>query len=90
MGTFKDIKESQRKQLKAWLLSGRTITQIEAIEKWKCYRLASRICELRKEGTPIRTDKIPLADGSIFARYVYTDKIEADARQYSLFDYIDE
>ena len=28
---LKDIKESQRKQIKAWLLKGRTITQIEAI-----------------------------------------------------------
>lgn len=88
---LKDIKESQRKQIKAWLLRGRTITQIEAIEMWKCYRLASRICELRKEGMAIRTDMIPLQDGSNFARYVYTGKIKAESgKQYTINDYLKE
>lgn len=90
METIKEIKESQRKQIKAWLLTSRSITQIEAIEKWKCYRLAARICELRKEGMPIRTDNIPLLDGSTFAKYVYTGKVESDARQYTLFDYLND
>lgn len=30
-----------------------TLTQIEAYENYGCFRLASRICEMKKEGIPI-------------------------------------
>lgn len=34
----------------------RGITQIDAIEKFKCYRLSARIADLRYRGFDIRTD----------------------------------
>jgi hypothetical protein len=34
----------------------RGMTQIDAIEKFKCYRLSARIAELREKGFDIRTD----------------------------------
>ncbi len=39
--------ESQRKQIKAWLESGKSITPIEALNLFGCFRLGARIWDLR-------------------------------------------
>jgi hypothetical protein len=40
------------------LMQGRKITPIDALEKHGCFRLASRIHDLRKEGWPIFKEMI--------------------------------
>ena len=46
---------SQKEAILDWLKSGRTITQREALAQFGCWRLASRISDLRREGHPIVT-----------------------------------
>jgi hypothetical protein len=41
-----------------WLLQGRTITQLEAIDQFGCTRLAARINDLRKRGYHIQMDRV--------------------------------
>ena len=60
--------ESQNKQIKAWLESGRSITPIEALVKFSCMRLGSRIFDLREAGMPIKTEMIE-KNGKRFAKY---------------------
>jgi len=55
-------------KLEAWLLKGKTITALQALNKWGCMRLSARINELRNAGFPILTDSIK-QNGKIFARY---------------------
>jgi len=50
--------ESQTKQLKKWLKSGKTISPLQALNQLGIYRLASRINELRDEGLDIKTKLI--------------------------------
>ena len=61
MANINDNEESgisQCKQIAAWLNSGRTLTQLEALDKFQCMRLASRIGQLRDRGLNIKTEKI--------------------------------
>jgi hypothetical protein len=59
---------SQRDAILAHLKAGNTITAIEALRRWGCFRLAARIEELRDAGYPIETTL--LVDGERrFARY---------------------
>jgi hypothetical protein len=55
-------------KLEAWLLKGRTITALQALNKWGCMRLSARINELRNDGFPILTDSVK-QNGKVFARY---------------------
>ena len=55
-------------KLEAWLLKGKTITALQALNKWGCMRLSARINELRNEGFPILTDSVK-QNGKVFARY---------------------
>ena len=41
-----------------WLLQGRTITQLEAIDQFGCTRLAARIDDLRKRGYHIQMHRV--------------------------------
>jgi len=40
---------SQNQLIKKHLLKGKTLTPMEALRKWGCWALSSRISELRKE-----------------------------------------
>lgn len=53
-------------QIKQHLLDGYSITPMEALSKFNCYRLAARIHELREEGLNIETAILP--DGG-YAKY---------------------
>lgn len=46
-------KISQNKMILNWLLQGKSVNPITALNEFGCFRLASRICDLRKEGHPI-------------------------------------
>lgn len=41
--------ESQTQKILNWMLSGKGITSLEAVQKFGCLRLASRILECKKK-----------------------------------------
>lgn len=62
------MKHSQTHQISRWLRAGRSITPIQALEKFGCFRLSARIDNLRKAGLHIVTDTVR-KNGKSFARY---------------------
>ena len=59
----------QNARILAHLQAGRTITALEALEWFKCFRLASRICDLRKAGNQIEKRTIKTNSGKSIAQY---------------------
>lgn len=60
---------TQKKQIKAYLLTGKRLTQLDALYKFGCMRLAARVCELRDEGMNIKMERIKVPSGKIVASY---------------------
>ena len=56
---------TQASMVREHLLSGKTLTPLEALADFRCYRLSAVIYDLRKEGLPIETKIM----GNGFARY---------------------
>ena len=54
--------DSQTALIKGWLLNGRSITQLDALNMFGCFRLAARIANIREEGFDIVTDMITIND----------------------------
>lgn len=52
----KDILESQNKRILAYLQRGLRLTQEKAIQLYKCYRLASRVNDLKNLGHDIKCE----------------------------------
>ena len=61
--------ESQNKQIKAYLETGRRITAWEALDLFSCFRLASRIHDLKQSGVSIDSDTIITDDGKRYKEY---------------------
>lgn len=60
---------SQNKRIAAWLNAGHRITQIEALNLFQCFRLASRIHDLRNKGMDIKMERIITPSGKRVAQY---------------------
>lgn len=60
---------SQLERIKSHLSSGQSITALEALGVYGCYRLAARINELRDRGMPIDMKTCTDAMGRRYARY---------------------
>ena len=61
--------ESQNKQIKAWLESGKSLTPLEAINLFNSLRLGARVFDLKNDyGMNIKTEMVE-ANGKRFARY---------------------
>lgn len=64
--------DSQCKMILAHLKSGKSITPIDALAEYGCFRLASRICDLRQDGHNIHKEmERDERTGKRFARYSY-------------------
>jgi hypothetical protein len=61
--------DSQNALIKGWLLNGYSITQLEALNQFGCFRLAARIADLRDKGLNVVTDMVTLDNGKRVARY---------------------
>ena len=59
---------SQNKQILNYLLKGKKLTPIDALEIFGCFRLSARILDLRKEGYDIISENIT-KKGKTFAQY---------------------
>jgi hypothetical protein len=61
---------SQNKVIAAWLQNGNSLTSLEALKRFGCMRLASRICDLRQKfNMAIECRKIVTATGKRVAEY---------------------
>ena len=60
---------SQCAQIKSWLLEGKKLTSLEALNLFGCMRLASRIHDLRERGLDIHTEKIKVPSGKYVTQY---------------------
>ena len=59
---------SQTARILAYLKTGATLTPIEALDRFGCFRLSGRIYDLKKLGHQIETTLVE-NDGRRFARY---------------------
>lgn len=64
---------AQAKMIAAHLKAGNTITALEALQKFGCFRLGARIADLRKAGYNIDT-KMVEQNGKRFAQYTMKRK----------------
>lgn len=62
-------KESQKDKILKLLLKGKKITSIDALNLFGCFRLASVIHKLRKEGYIIKAILVMTGNGTNFAEY---------------------
>jgi len=60
--------ESQNALIKGWLLNGNSLTTLDALNMFGCFRLSARIANLREEGYDIVTEMVTINDKRI-ARY---------------------
>lgn len=60
---------SQNKQIEAYLRNGGRLTQMDALRQFGCFRLASRVNDLRNKGLDIVTDKVTTPSGKTVAEY---------------------
>lgn len=61
---------SQLESVRQHLISKGSITPLEALRLYGCYRLSGRIKDLRDMGVNISTELIPY-NGKRFAKYIY-------------------
>ena len=74
---------SQSQDILNHLIDHGSITAIEALENFGCFRLAARINDLRHDGHNIHTTNVDLPNGKRIARYDYiTGTIHADPMRY--------
>jgi hypothetical protein len=59
---------TQTEQIRRHLVTGESITPLDALQSYGCFRLAARIDELRKAGLDIETVK-ESRNGKSYARY---------------------
>ena len=52
-----------------FLDQGKTLTSMEALTKFRCFRLASRINDLKKAGYPVAKRMIEIDSGKKVAQY---------------------
>ena len=62
--------DSQNALIKGWLLNGHSLTQLEELTQFGCFRLAARIANLRDKGFNVETDMVTLENGKRVARYI--------------------
>ena len=60
---------TQTALIRAYLKKGRTLTPLEALNRYGCFRLSARIHELKREGLPIECTLVADASGAHFAQY---------------------
>ena len=60
---------SQKADILAALKRGETLTAMDALTRFGCFRLAARICELKQEGWNIVSGDYYLPNGKIVAAY---------------------
>jgi hypothetical protein len=66
-------KQTQEQMILAALQDGRRLTALDALSRFGCFRLASRISALKKAGHPITRVMVTLPSGKHVAQYSMMD-----------------
>jgi hypothetical protein len=61
--------KTQSNLILAHLRLGKSITSLEALDRFRCFRLAARIGELRAAGHAIKTTRAQTESGATVAEY---------------------
>lgn len=61
--------ETQTAQILARLKTGRSITPLEALHDFQCFRLGARIFDLKQDGHNIVSELVEVAPGKRVASY---------------------
>lgn len=61
------MKKSQNEAIREYLEAGHSITPLEALNKFGCFRLGARIADLKKQGLQI--ENRPINDPNTGKRY---------------------
>jgi len=60
---------TQTQEIKKYLDSGKSITALEALNRFKCFRLSARINDLKNQGVKISKEWIKTNSGKSVASY---------------------
>ena len=60
---------TQTQHILGYLKTGKRLTALQALRKWGCFRLASRVLELRNSGYAVRSELRRLESGKRVANY---------------------
>ena len=60
--------DSQNALIKGWLLNGYSLTTLEALNMFGCFRLSARIADLKDQGLPVVAEMVVINDKRV-ARY---------------------
>lgn len=60
---------TQNEQVLAYLKTGKTLTPLDALREFGCFRLSARIYELKDKGWPIYCDRRDVGDGKVVGHY---------------------
>lgn len=71
---------SQEFQIEHYLRSGHSLTPIEALNMFGCFRLSGRILNLRQQGLDIKTE-IVKQNGKRFAKYFIAQEKPIEYKQ---------
>ena len=63
--------KSQREQVLEYLKKRNSITQVQALVEFGCFRLAARIEELRRSGYSIKSSPRTAENGVKYVKYLY-------------------
>lgn len=70
------VRKTQDAQVIRHLMSGKSLTPIEALDLYGSFRLSSIIYRLRYRGYDIRTEMVTIRKGTRVARYTLIQKKE--------------
>lgn len=62
--------DSQNALIKGWLLNGYSITALDALNMFGCFRLSARIANLKEQGMNITTEMVEVNDKRIAKYYL--------------------
>ena len=60
---------SQTDLILEWMLAGHTITPLEALERFKCFRLGARIADIKARGYLVYSEFVTGDNGKKFKKY---------------------
>jgi hypothetical protein len=67
---------NQETQILEYLKAGNSLTPIQALNKFGCFRLAARIYRLKERGWPVVCDKVNVGDNKFVGHYTLVNNKE--------------
>ena len=61
---------AQNNEILSWLKTGKTLTPLDALNYFGCFRLSARIYDLKEDGWPIQCDLRMTSSGKVVGHYI--------------------